>query len=289
MGGPGSGRRATSLAVYECRCLDIGELCDGGRVHTRPRGEIFWFGEIDRKLRATVPYVIRLRPIDGELVLRFYRYFIPAQEVVLDVVAGRAICALCPHCGKAVRRLYLPPDQEGFRCRSCSRLVYRSAANPDVLERLHVRAVAAPVVRLIENLPKRVRHRPWRNYVEQPPAALAIKLARELPLGRQELHLWCLRLRAVGLSYRQIARLTESSKSTVARLCVAGRASIDQQGLTKERMDRADPRAPRDDDLEALAAYAGALSGQLQSLGLCGATAHRLETRTVFFLEDDQA
>jgi hypothetical protein len=54
-------------------------------------------------------------------------------------------------------------------------------------------------------------------------------------------------------------------------------------------MDRADPRAPRDDDLEALAAYAGALSGQLQSLGLCGATAHRLETRTVFFLEDDQA
>jgi hypothetical protein len=241
------------------------------------------------KLRATVPYVIRLRPIDGELVLSFSRYFIPAQEIVLDVVAGRAICALCPHCGKAVRRLYLPPEQEGFRCRSCSSLVYRSAANPDVLERLHVRSVAARAMGLIENLPKRVRHRPWRNYVEQPPAALATELARELPLGRQELHLWCLRLRAVGLSYRQIARLTESSKSTVARLCVAGRASIDQQGLTKERMDRADPRAPRDDDLEALAAYAGALSGQLQSLGLCGATAHRLETRTVFFLEDDQA
>jgi hypothetical protein len=232
-----------------------------------------------------VPYVIRRRPTDGELVLTLSRYFIPAQEIVLDVVAGRAICALCPFCGKAVRRLYLPPDQEGFRCRSCSSLVYRSAANPEVLERLYVRNVAARAMGLIENLPKRVRHRPWRNYVEQPPAALAI----ELPLGRQELHLWCLRLRAVGLSYRQIARLTESSKSTVARLCVAGRAGIDLQGLTKERMDRADPRTPLDDDPEALVASTGALTGQLQSLGLYGATAHRLETRTVFFLEDDQA
>ena len=287
MGGPGSGRRATSLAVYECRCLDIGELCDGGRVHTRPRGEIFWFGELDRKLRASVPYVIRRRPTDGELVLTLSRYFIPAQEIVLDVVAGRAICALCPFCGQGVRRLYRPPEQEGFRCRTCSSLVYRSAANPDHLEQLHVRNVAARAMGLIENLPQRVRHRPWRNYVEQPPAALAIKLAGELPLGRQELHLWCLRLRAVGLSYRQIARLTESSKSTVARLCLAGRAGIDPQGLIEERIERADPRAPLDDDLEVLAAYAGALDRQLQSLGLYGATAHRLETRTVFFLEDD--
>jgi hypothetical protein len=236
-----------------------------------------------------VPYVIGRRATDGKLVLTLSRYFIPAQKIVLDVVAGRAICALCPYCDRPVRRLYLPPDQEGFRCRSCSNVVYRSAANPDVLERLYVRAVTAPVVRLIESLPKRVRHRPWRNYVEQAPAALASELARELPLGRQELHPWCLRLRAVGLSYRQIARLTESSKSTVARLCLAGRAGIDPQGLIKERMDCAGPRAPSDDDLEALAAHAGALDRQLQSLGLYGATAHRLETRTVFFLEDDQA
>ena len=265
------------------------ELCDGGRAHTRPRGEIIWHGGLDRKLRARVSYLIGHRATDGELVLTLSRYFMPAQEIVLDVVTGRAICALCPHCGKAVRRLYLPPGQKGFRCRSCSELVYRSAANPDVRERLYVRDVAAPVVRLIESLPKRVRHRPRRNYVERPPVALAIALAHELPLGRQELHLWCLRLRAVGLSYRQIARLTESSKSTVARLCLAGRAGIDLQGLTKERMDRADPRAPRDDDPEALAAYTGALIGQLRRLGLYGATADRLETRTVFFLEDDQA
>jgi hypothetical protein len=235
-----------------------------------------------------VPYVIKRRPTDGELVLALSRDFMPAQEIVLDVVAGRAICALCPFCGKGVRRLYLPPEQEGFRCRDCSGLVYRGAANPDHLERLYVRNVAAPAMGLIESLPKRVRRRPWRNYVERPPAALAIELAHELPLGRQELHLWCLRLRAVGLSYRQIARLTESSKSTVARLCLAGQAGIDLQALIEERVGRISRRGPRSDDLEALVADADALNRQLQSRGLYGATAHRRETRTVFF-DDGQA
>ena len=111
-----------------------------------------------------------------------------------------------------------------------------------------------------------MRHRPWRTYVEAPPPELAAELAGELPLGPEELRLWCLRLRQVGLSYRQIARLTESSKSTVSRLCLAGRAGIQLPRLIDEREERQQPC-------------------WLPDRALYGA--NDAETRTVTFLADD--
>jgi hypothetical protein len=128
-----------------------------------------------------------------------------------------------------------------------------------------------------------VRHRPWRHYVERPPDALAQRLEEELPLGEQELRLWCLRLRATGLSYRQIAALTESSKSSVARICLAGRAGIDTLALVRERLelDAAGPRIPEDDDPAALDAYLATLHRRTLRLSLYQLPATEPEQRLV--------
>ena len=37
MGGPGSGRHATKISVTDCRAIEIGELCDGGRLGSATR------------------------------------------------------------------------------------------------------------------------------------------------------------------------------------------------------------------------------------------------------------
>jgi len=266
MGGPGSGRRPSRTAVHEARCLDIGELCDAGRLQAHPRGEVSWWGEMDEERHGGLRYRISTRALDGEQILTLERSIGPDQVLVLDVVAGKASCALCPWCGKPARRLYVLTGQSQFRCWRCSGLVYRGHTKPAARWLSYQRQFANPVLDLVADLPQRVRHRPWRTYVEAPPPELAAELAGELPLGCQELRLWCLRLRQVGLSYRQIARLTESSKSTVARLCLEGRAGIQLSGLINERGEREQPCWP----LER------ALYG-----------ANDAETRTVTFLADD--
>ena len=66
MGGPGSGRRPSRTAVHEARCLDIGELCDAGRLQAHPRGEVSWWGEMDDERRNWLRYRIGTRAADGE-------------------------------------------------------------------------------------------------------------------------------------------------------------------------------------------------------------------------------
>jgi hypothetical protein len=266
MGGPGSGRRLSRTAVHEARCLDIGELCDAGRLQAHPRGEVSWWGELENERRGGLRYRIGTRALDGEQILTLERSIGPDQVLVLDVVAGKATCALCPWCGQPARKLYVLAGQRQFRCWRCSGLVYRSHTKPAARWLSYQRQFANPVLDLVADLPQRVRHRPWRTYVEAPAPELAAELAGELPLGYQELRLWCLRLRQVGLSYRQIARLTESSKSTVSRLCLEGRAGIQLSRLIDEREEREQPRWPLD----------RALYG-----------ANDAETRTVTFLADD--
>ena len=180
-------------------------------------------------------YHISTRAADGDCILTLEGYSSPDQVLVLDVIAGKATCALCPWCGKPARKLYVAPNQSQFRCWRCWDLVYRGRTKPAARWLAYERALANPVLDLVAELPWRVRHRPWRSYVEAPPSELAAELAGELPLGPEELRLWCLRLRQVGLSYRQIAGLTESSKSTVSRLCLAGRAGINLRRLIDER------------------------------------------------------
>jgi len=263
MGGPGSGRRPSRTAVHEARCLAIGELCDAGRLAAHPRGEVSWWDEMDDEWHRELRYHISTRAADGECILTLEGYSSPDQVLVLDVIAGRATCALCPWCGKPARKLYVAPGQSQFRCWRCWDLVYRGRTTPGTRWLAYERQVANPVLDLVADLPWRVRHRPWRSYVEAPPSELAAELAGELPLEPEELRLWCLRLRQVGLSYRQIARLTASSKSTVSRLCLAGRAGINLRRLIDER----------------------GRSCWLPDRALYGA--NDAETRTVTFLADD--
>jgi hypothetical protein len=167
-----------------------------------------------------------------------------------------------------VRTLYAPPGAEGFACRSCWGLIYRRSHADETLA--YVAEVAGPTMRELRALPKRTRCRPRRRYVAAPPAALLRELEAEPPLGESELRLWCLRLRAAGLSYRQIAALLECSKSSVARYCAAGRAGIDAMALVRERLQRASLGAapPQGDELRGLDTYLRALHRHALRLGL---------------------
>ena len=290
MGGFGSGRRRTQLGVEECRALEIGELGDEGRRRSQPRGEVLWRSKRDGRTRGRLSYAIS--EIEGSARLS-YRYapeggtLTFAGQVVLAGGPGRRTLACCPACGRSVRTLYAPPRAYQLRCRSCWGLVYR---RPQWREQLaSMREVAGPTLAELEALPKRVRPRPRRRYVAAPPAALAASLAEELPLGAEELRLWCLRLRAAGLSYRQIAALTESSKSSVARICADGPKAIDAQALVRERLERdaVGPPAPQDDDPAALGAYLHALHRHSLRLGLYRLPATEPDERVVVAADAD--
>jgi hypothetical protein len=287
VGGAGSGRRRPRLGVEECRALEIGELCDAGRWHSQPRGEVQWRAEYGGALRAHLLYEISAQGESGLGPQLVYRYW-PREggpyfgfRVELGVMPGRRALAACPECGRWVRRLYALPRGIELCCRACERLVYREPLWHSYVTEL--RAVAGPALRALDELPVRTRSRPRRRYVESAPRALAAELAAELPLAEQELRLWCLRLRACGLSYRQIARLTESSKSGVARICAAGRDGVDGHALSKERWQRAQslPVPPEGDDRRALAAYLGVVMRYARAHGLYRAAHGEPEQRLV--------
>ena len=287
MGGLGSGRRRTRLGFDECRALEVGELCDAGRRLAQPRGEVLWRAPHGGALGARLSYAITGQENAGDELLLTYHYWPEGSGLSyddeLECLSGRRSYAYCSGfgCGRRVRALYAPPGAGVFRCRRCWGLVYRRPQGREL--RLYVREVAGATLADLAALPQRVRHRPWRHYVERPPDALAQRLEEELPLGEQELRLWCLRLRATGLSYRQIAALTESSKSSVARICLAGRAGIDTLALVRERLelDAAGPRIPEDDDPAALDAYLATLHRRTLRLSLYQLPATEPEQRLV--------
>jgi len=287
VGGPGSGRRRTWRGVDECRALDLGELCDGGRLRAQPRGVVLWRARDGGALRARLTYAITGQESAADDLLLAYRYWPEGgglcheNELGLTALPGRRTYAWCPVCGVRARTLFAPPGAGAFRCRECCGLVYRRSHAAE--DRAYVSEVAGPATRALWALPARARRRPPRRYVERPPSELACELEAELPLRDEELRLWCLRLRACGLSYRQIAALTETSKSTAARICAAGAGAIDRQALVKERLERALglPAPPDDDDPRALAAYFTELYRRSLRLGLHRLPRGELEERLV--------
>lgn len=293
MGGLGSGRRRWRLGASECRALEVGELCDEGRRQAQPRGEVLWRAERGGVLHARLTYAITGHEDAGDELLLTYRYWPDGSglchenEIELECLPGRRSYAYCPGfgCGRRVRTLYAPPGAGVFRCRSCWGLVYQRSQGAETLA--YVQEAAGPAMRELVALPERTRRRPRRAYVARLPKELADHLEEELPLAENELRLWCLRLRAAGLSYRQIAALTESSKSGVARICAAGRAGIDSQALVSERLERAAavPAPPEGDDLRALDAYLGALHRHALRLGLYRHPITEPEERLVIFAD----
>lgn len=269
MGGPGSGRRSWRPSVAESRALAIGELCDGDRCRRQREGEVVWYRPGQDSTDGRLIYEVRWGDY-GEAFILYYRYWSsPGAQVDggcidLDCEPGRRSFAFCPSCARRVRTLYAPPGQSWFLCRFCHGLVYRRSASLKLLK--IASALVAQARAELEALPAESRRRAPPAYVEGPPPELALRLALLLPLAPQELRLWSLRLRALGLSYRQIAALTESSKSSVARYCAAGPAAVDLVALGCEYMGRvAEGRlVPGEIDPRAVDAYLAVLRRRMQ-------------------------
>ena len=274
MGGPGSGRRRSRLGVDECRALDVGELCGGGRWMKEPRGAVLWRSRPGGATLARLRYVISGQESRGAALLLAYSYQGAAvgppreQELEIECLPEARPCARCPRCGRRVRTLYAPPRAGLFACRACYGLVYRPSQWREQLS--CVQEAAAPALGALEALPRRTRRRARRRYVAAPPPALAGELETAPPGGAAETRLWGLRLRAAGLSYRQIGALLGLSKSSVARLCVAGPKAINRQALVRERLEEASlgPALPQGDDRAGLRAYLRAAHQHALRLGL---------------------
>ena len=268
MGGPGSGQRPSTFCVADCRCLSIAELEAAARRHP-PGGEAIWRarsgGEILAHLHFTIseehwPQGTTLRVL--ALRYRTDRAEAESRERLIFDPDRRAL-AHCPACERPLRKLYPPPGAVHFLCRACHGLVYRSAPRSDGLAALQA---------AMGGLQRRL----YADYteIETPPTAaerqrallelLAI-LEDERPLFDCELRLWCLRLRAEGLSLRAIGRATGVSKSSVARYLAAGPEGIDRVELHRERFARA---------ADAQLAGLGALSLRSQLRELAHANKH---------------
>jgi len=292
VGGLGSGRRRTRLGLDGCRALELGELCDQGHWRSQPSGKILWRSRHGGETLARLTYVISGQEDATQDLLLTYRYECEGagpsvrHELELDCAPGRRACVTCPACGRRVRTLYAPQGAELFACRACYRLVYRRSQWREQLT--YVQEVAGPALRELEALPRRTRRRARRRYVTEAPAALARELEAEPPLGEAESRLWCLRLRACGLSYRQIAALLEISKSSVARTCAAGPKAVSTHALMRERLEQASfgPAPPEGEDLRGLDAYLRATHHHALRLGLYHHPLSEREERVVLPADD---
>ena len=275
MGGPGSGRARQRWAVCDCRCVSVGELLRHGRRVCPLGGEMVWRPVGSDEMQGSLSYRLtsetwpRLGTVE---LLELHYQALPKgratqQQIVLERRAHETL-GLCPDCQGVVRRLYALPGAERFACRSCQGLVYRRPSQHQRQEQGldELRAAMGPLLEatlvvdgLLDDLPADVR--PRRRRV----AELLAILEDERPLFDCELRLWCLRLRAEGLSLRAIGRATGVSKSSVARYLAAGPEGIDRVELHRERFARA---------ADAQLAGLGALSLRSQLRELAHANKH---------------
>jgi predicted transcriptional regulator len=303
MGGPGSGRWPRKLSVDACRVLEIGELCDGGRWASQPRGEIRWLTKGLPEVLASLSYAIAAEEWSGgppEIIVTLrYRETLGGPErrqgVMLDLGAQRAVLALCPGCGRRVRKLYTRPGDVFFCCRSCQGLVYRRNAAAEARERL--REYGRRDALLAADL--RAELGPLREELDEPdtdaaardtPAqrhhqleALLGRLTNEPPLAPEERRIYCLRLARVGFSLRRIAALVGCSKSSVQRYLAAGPEGIDIEELGYERQERLRAPSPELTGSGSETPYELAVmtTSYLRRLGLDRQRASDLEQRVV--------
>jgi len=247
------------MAVDQCRVLEIGELCDGGRWASHPRGRIRWVEKGSKTVRASLSYAIAWEdwPPGAPLLLLELRYHPTptapesCDRIRLEVGAARRCVARCPGCDRPVRKLYAPPSDAHFFCRDCQGLVYRRSVSAE--KRAQLRAIGddamaleADLQTLIGPLPGGADALAAAGVAGGPPAeqqhdeleALLGGLANELPLAPQELRIYCLRLARFGLSVRGTAALVGCSKSSVGRFRAAGLEGVSIWLLADERRER---------------------------------------------------
>jgi hypothetical protein len=244
MGGPGSGRRRTKTSVADCRVVEIGELCDAGRLVACPRGVIRWLDGQSGARRGRLSYTIAaLRWYGGErlptLTLHYQeRPWGPqsSADIMLLGGGGQRTYGECPACARRVRKLYAPPGKEHFFCWRCHGLLHRRV--PPQEKRAARDDLRAAMGSLLQGLPQAAPGG------EDPAAArlrtveLLAMLAEERPLDPQELRIYCLQLAQAGYSLRRIAALVGSSKSSVGRYLAAGLRGVDLPKLHTERLQR---------------------------------------------------
>jgi hypothetical protein len=143
MGGPGSGRPPLGdKAVPVEDCLTI----DATRVVRRRRHKVGRWEWLDgfNNVLCSLRYELYTEDARGWLTLD-YKVGTPAHRLSYSVplqttfphFGGVRWWFTCPltvegqYCGRRVRKLYLPPGERFFGCRSCHRLSYASSQSHD--------------------------------------------------------------------------------------------------------------------------------------------------------------
>jgi hypothetical protein len=307
MGGLGSGRLPTKIAVDECRRLEIGELCDSRRWASQPRGEIRWVERGSEVRRASLSYEIAWEewPPGAPLLIMSvcYRRTPTAPEscdrIILEGGDGSRLVAVCPGCERRVRQLYARPGDDSFCCRACQGLVYRRSARAEKQARWRATweaqvaleadlpALIGPLLKEPDELDATDAARHAAAQQDDELEALLVRLKDELPLWPQELRVYCLRLARAGLSVRRIAALVDYSKSSVGRYLAAGLQGIDWETLADERRERL--RDLRRTPITLTRKGKAMMDHELRRLGHHRPRADDLEERVVIAAPADQA
>ncbi len=148
MGGYGSGRTQEKHTVEACRALSAGML-----QRNKLLGEgLFTFATLTWTNTVTGENVSSIGclvyTIDAARIIRLY-YSITETGEDMDYPVrltttplpwgGVRWAFLCPggNCGRACRKLYLPPSGRYFACRLCYRLTYTSAQEAHKFDRFY--------------------------------------------------------------------------------------------------------------------------------------------------------
>jgi hypothetical protein len=154
MGGFGSGRRRVKTPVEDCRVLDAGALQRAKwlRKDFHARGPWAWYDSATGEKTSRVECEVNTKEAAPWLRLQ-YRFNRTEEDV--DYLVRLAMAPLpwgrdrwsflCPAvgCGRACRKLYLPPGGRYFACRLCYRLTYRSAQKAHKLDGIFRELAAA--------------------------------------------------------------------------------------------------------------------------------------------------
>jgi len=134
MGGYGSGRPRERTPVEDCHVLPVGLLQRDKKFVGWASGQLIW--TVNGEKVASIGYEADCMTADAWLRLQYtmtqtgeavdYRVRLTTTPLPWG---GVRWAFLCPNlaCGRACRKLYLPPGGRYFACRLCYRLTYTSA------------------------------------------------------------------------------------------------------------------------------------------------------------------
>lgn len=149
----GRHRWTSRLTVEDCRiALSVASFCRSG-VFASPPGTLGWVSWTDSSgaEEGRIDYRLTENGLSGLELYVCNRYGLDgvAQTIrfttVLPYLGGKRYWFLCA-CGHRVGRLYL--GQQGFRCRHCYRLTYKTAQTHDPRESFLARNHAALIAAL---------------------------------------------------------------------------------------------------------------------------------------------